>query len=114
MYAYRLLALFDANIVSEVRRDYVNYVSELVHHGSVEACSSCCIAPWSLPLRLFADAIMLRHPLTFIGAGIAEPTPTWGNIWRLVPAFLLAVVEHSSQIWPSCYCLARISSRGSY
>ncbi len=31
-------------------------------------------------VTLVADAIIFEASLTFIGAGIAEPTPTWGNI----------------------------------
>ncbi len=40
-----------------------------------------CIAPIMVfTVTLVADAIIFEASLTFIGAGIAEPTPTWGNI----------------------------------
>ena len=73
-----------ANIISEYGKDYVRAV-----------IVSGARAPWILlkhvtrniaaPVMVFttlsvADAIVFEASLSFINAGIPEPTPTWGNI----------------------------------
>jgi len=84
VYIPQLTRIVRANVLSEYGEDYVNAV----------VVSGCC-APWILtkhvarntaaPVLVFAtvlvaDAIILEASLTFIGAGLQEPTPTWGNI----------------------------------
>ncbi|MCI6549031.1 MAG: ABC transporter permease, partial [Coriobacteriaceae bacterium] len=84
MYTPQIARIVRANIVSEYGEDYVR-----------AAIVSGARAPWILarhvlrnciaPIMVFtvtlvADAIIFEASLTFIGAGIAEPTPTWGNI----------------------------------
>lgn len=84
VYIPQLTRIVRANVLSEYGEDYVNAV-----------VVSGARAPWILvkhvarntaaPVLVFAtvlvaDAIILEASLTFIGAGLQEPTPTWGNI----------------------------------
>ena len=50
-----------------------------------------CIAPVLVfTIVLVADAIVFEASLSFISAGIPEPTPTWGNILADARAGVLA------------------------
>ena len=84
VYIPQLTRVVRANVLSAYGEDYVN--ATLVAGAR---------APWILikhvmrntiaPVMVFAtilvaDAIILEASLTFIQAGIGEPTPTWGNI----------------------------------
>ncbi|MDO5670974.1 MAG: dipeptide/oligopeptide/nickel ABC transporter permease/ATP-binding protein [Corynebacterium sp.] len=84
VYIPQLTRVVRANVLSEYGEDYVN-----------AAIVSGARAPWILvkhvarncaaPVLVFAtvlvaDAIILEASLTFIGAGLQEPTATWGNI----------------------------------
>ncbi|MCD4557067.1 dipeptide/oligopeptide/nickel ABC transporter permease/ATP-binding protein [Schaalia sp. lx-100] len=84
VYVPQLTRIVRANVISAYGEDYVNAV-----------IVSGARAPWILvkhvirntaaPVLVFAtvlvaDAIILEASLTFIGAGLQEPTPTWGNI----------------------------------
>ena len=84
VYIPQLARVVRANVLSEYGEDYVRAV-----------IVSGARAPWILlkhvvrncaaPVMVFAtvlvaDAIVLEASLSFIQAGIQEPTPTWGNI----------------------------------
>ncbi|WP_051259424.1 dipeptide/oligopeptide/nickel ABC transporter permease/ATP-binding protein [Schaalia suimastitidis] len=84
VYIPQLTRIVRANVMSAYGEDYVNAV-----------IVSGARAPWILikhvvrntaaPVLVFAtvlvaDAIILEASLTFIGAGLQEPIPTWGNI----------------------------------
>lgn len=84
LYVPQIARIVRANIISEYGKDYVRAV-----------IVSGARAPWILlkhvtrniaaPVMVFttlsvADAIVFEASLSFINAGIPEPTPTWGNI----------------------------------
>ncbi|MGQ7786887.1 dipeptide/oligopeptide/nickel ABC transporter permease/ATP-binding protein [Nesterenkonia sp. K-15-9-6] len=84
LYVPQLTRVVRANVLSAFGEDYVN-----------AALVAGARAPWILikhvmrntiaPVMVFAtilvaDAIVFEASLTFIQAGIGEPTPTWGNI----------------------------------
>lgn len=84
LYVPQIARIVRANIISEYGKDYVRA-------GIVSGAR----APWLLikhvtrniaaPVMVFttlsvADAIVFEASLSFINAGIPEPTPTWGNI----------------------------------
>lgn len=84
LYVPQISRIVRANIISEYGKDYVRAV-----------IVSGAKAPWILlkhvtrniaaPVMVFAtlsvaDAIVFEASLSFINAGIPEPTPTWGNI----------------------------------
>lgn len=84
LYVPQIARIVRANVVSEYGKDYVRAV-----------IVSGARAPWILckhvtrniaaPVMVFttlsvADAIVFEASLSFINAGIPEPTPTWGNI----------------------------------
>lgn len=84
MYTPQIARIVRANIVSEYGEDYVRAVIVsgaqapwiLIKHVLLN-----CIAPIMVfTVTLVADAIIFEASLTFIGAGITEPTATWGNI----------------------------------
>ena len=84
MYTPQIARIVRANIVSEYGEDYVRAV---IVSGAqapwilVKHVMRNCLAPIMVfTVTLVADAIIFEASLTFIGAGIVEPTPTWGNI----------------------------------
>ena len=84
MYTPQIARIVRANIISEYGEDYVRAV---VVSGARapwilwKHVLRNCIAPIMVfTVTLVADAIVFEASLTFIGAGIVEPTPTWGNI----------------------------------
>lgn len=84
MYTPQIARIVRANIVSEYGEDYVRAV---IVSGAqapwilIKHVLRNCIAPIMVfTVTLVADAIIFEASLTFIGAGITEPTPTWGNI----------------------------------
>lgn len=84
MYTPQIARIVRANIVSEYGEDYVRAV---IVSGArapwilIRHVLRNCIAPIMVfTVTLVADAIIFEASLTFIGAGIQEPTPTWGNI----------------------------------
>lgn len=94
LYIPQIARIVRANVVSEYNQDYVRAV----------VVSGAC-APWILwkhvirnclaPVMVFtivlvADAIVFEASLSFISAGIPEPTPTWGNILADARAGVLA------------------------
>ena len=84
MYTPQIARIVRANIVSEYGEDYVR--AAIVSGARapwilVKHVLRNCIAPIMVfTVTLVADAIIFEASLTFIGAGIVEPTPTWGNI----------------------------------
>ena len=73
-----------ANVMSEYNQDYVRAV---IVSGArapwilAKHVVRNCIAPVMVfTIVLVADAIVFEASLSFISAGIPEPTPTWGNI----------------------------------
>ena len=84
LYIPQIARIVRANVVSEYNQDYVRAV---VVSGArapwilVKHVIRNCIAPVMVfTIVLVADAIVFEASLTFISAGIPEPTPTWGNI----------------------------------
>ena len=84
MYTPQIARIVRANIVSEYGEDYVRAV---IVSGArapwilIRHVLRNCIAPIMVfTVTLVADAIIFEASLTFIGAGIQEPTATWGNI----------------------------------
>lgn len=84
MYTPQISRIVRANIVSEYGEDYVRAV---IVSGAqapwilIKHVLRNCIAPIMVfTVTLVADAIIFEASLTFIGAGITEPTATWGNI----------------------------------
>lgn len=84
LYIPQLTRVVRANVMSEYSEDYVKAV---VVSGArapwilVKHVARNCIAPILVfTTVLVADAIVFEASLSFIQAGIQEPTPTWGNI----------------------------------
>ncbi|MBF0598990.1 dipeptide/oligopeptide/nickel ABC transporter permease/ATP-binding protein [Coriobacteriaceae bacterium] len=84
IYIPQVTRIVRANVVAEYGEDYVRAV---VVSGAkapwilVKHVMRNCIAPILVyVIVLVADAIILEASLSFISAGIQEPTPTWGNI----------------------------------
>ncbi|MDO4791337.1 MAG: dipeptide/oligopeptide/nickel ABC transporter permease/ATP-binding protein [Buchananella hordeovulneris] len=84
LYIPQLTRVIRANVMSEYGEDYVNAV---VVSGArapwilVKHVARNCIAPIMVfATVLVADAIVFEASLSFISAGIQEPTATWGNI----------------------------------
>ncbi len=84
LYIPQLARIVRANIVSEYGQDYVRAV---IVSGArapwilIKHVVRNCLAPVMVfTIVLVADAIVFEASLSFISAGIPEPTPTWGNI----------------------------------
>ncbi|WP_407706766.1 dipeptide/oligopeptide/nickel ABC transporter permease/ATP-binding protein [Actinotignum urinale] len=84
LYIPQLTRVVRANVMSEYGEDYVRAV---IVSGArapwilVKHVARNCIAPVMVfTTVLVADAIVFEASLSFIQAGIGEPTPTWGNI----------------------------------
>ena len=84
LYIPQIARIVRANVVSEYNQDYVRAV---VVSGArapwilVKHVIRNCIPPVMVfTIVLVADAIVFEASLSFISAGIPEPTPTWGNI----------------------------------
>lgn len=84
LYIPQIARIVRANVVSEYNQDYVRAV---VVSGArapwilVKHVIRNCIAPVMVfTIVLVANAIVFEASLSFISAGIPEPTPTWGNI----------------------------------
>ena len=84
LYIPQLARIVRANIVSEYGQDYVRAV---IVSGArapwilMKHVVRNCLAPvMAFTIVLVADAIVFEASLSFISAGIPEPTPTWGNI----------------------------------
>ena len=84
MYTPQIARIVRANVVSEYGEDYVRAVIVAGARAPwilMKHVLRNCIAPIMVfTVTLVADAIIFEASLTFIGAGIAEPTATWGNI----------------------------------
>ena len=84
MYTPQIARIVRANVVSEYGEDYVRAVIVAGARAPwilTKHVLRNCIAPIMVfTVTLVADAIIFEASLTFIGAGIAEPTATWGNI----------------------------------
>ena len=84
MYTPQIARIVRANIVSEYGEDYVRAVIVsgarapwiLMKH----VLRNCAAPIMVFTVTLVADAIIFEASLTFLSAGISEPTPTWGNI----------------------------------
>ena len=84
LYIPQIARIVRANVVSEYGKDYVRAV---VVSGARapwilwKHVMRNCLAPVLVfTIVLVADAIVFEASLSFISAGIPEPTPTWGNI----------------------------------
>ncbi len=84
LYIPQIARVVRANVVSEYGQDYVRAV--IVSGARApwilwKHVVRNCVAPVLVyTIVLVADAIVFEASLSFIGAGIPEPTPTWGNI----------------------------------
>ncbi len=94
LYIPQIARIVRANVVSEYNQDYVRAV---VVSGARapwilwKHVVRNCIAPVMVfTIVLVADAIVFEASLSFISAGIPEPTPTWGNILSDARAGVLA------------------------
>ena len=94
LYVPQIARIVRANVVSEYGKDYVRAV---VVSGArapwilVKHVMRNCIAPVVVfTIVLVADAIVFEASLSFISAGIPEPTPSWGNILSDARAGVLA------------------------
>lgn len=94
LYIPQITRVVRANVVSEKGKDYVRAV--VVSGASapwilVKHVVRNCLAPVLVfTIVLVADAIVFEASLSFISAGIPEPTPTWGNILSDARAGVLA------------------------
>lgn len=84
LYIPQIARIVRANVVSEYGQDYVRAVVVSGAHAPwilVKHVMRNCLAPVLVfTIVLVADAIVFEASLSFISAGIPEPTPTWGNI----------------------------------
>jgi peptide/nickel transport system permease protein len=94
LYIPQIARVVRANVVSEYGNDYVRAV---IVSGArapwilAKHVMRNCIAPIMVyVIVLVADAIVFEASLSFISAGIQEPTPTWGNILSDARAGVLA------------------------
>ncbi len=94
LYIPQIARIVRANVMSEYNQDYVRAV---VVSGArapwilIKHVVRNCIAPVLVfTIVLVADAIVFEASLSFIAAGIPEPTPTWGNILSDARAGVLA------------------------
>ncbi|MEG1751240.1 MAG: dipeptide/oligopeptide/nickel ABC transporter permease/ATP-binding protein [Raoultibacter sp.] len=84
LYIPQIARVVRANVVNEYGQDYVR--AAIVSGARapwilVKHVVRNCIAPVMVfTIVLVADAIVFEASLSFISAGIPEPTPTWGNI----------------------------------
>ena len=94
LYIPQITRIVRANVVSEYGQDYVRAVVVsgarapwiLVKH----VIRNCLVPVMVFTIVLVADAIVFEASLSFINAGIPEPTPTWGNILADARAGVLA------------------------
>lgn len=102
MYTPQIARIVRANVVSEYGEDYVRAVQVAGARAPwilIKHVLRNCIAPIMVfTVTLVADAIIFEASLTFIGAGIQEPTPTWGNILADARAGVL-----SGRWWQALY-----------
>ncbi len=102
MYIPQIARIVRANVVSEYGKDYVRAV--IVSGARApwilwKHVARNCIAPIVVfTIVLVADAIVFEASLSFISAGIPEPTPTWGNILADARAGVL-----SGRWWQALY-----------
>lgn len=84
LYIPQLARIVRANVMSEYNQDYVRAVvvsGAKAPYILFKHVIRNCIAPVLVfTIVLVADAIVFEASLSFISAGIPEPTPTWGNI----------------------------------
>ena len=84
LYIPQIARIVRANVMSEYNQDYVRAVIVSGARANwilVKHVIRNCIAPVLVfTIVLVADAIVFEASLSFISAGIPEPTPTWGNI----------------------------------
>jgi peptide/nickel transport system permease protein len=94
LYIPQIARIVRANVMSEYNQDYVRAV--IVSGARApwilwKHVLRNCIAPVMVfTIVLVADAIVFEASLSFISAGIPEPTPTWGNILADARAGVLA------------------------
>ncbi len=84
LYIPQIARIVRANVMSEYNQDYVRAVIVSGARANwilLKHVVRNCIAPVLVfTIVLVADAIVFEASLSFISAGIPEPTPTWGNI----------------------------------
>lgn len=102
MYMPQIARIVRANIVSEYGEDYVRAVIVSGARApwilAKHVLRNCAAPIMVFTVTLVADAIIFEASLTFLSAGIAEPTPTWGNILADARAGVL-----SGRWWQALY-----------
>ena len=102
MYTPQIARIVRANIVSEYGEDYVRAVIVSGARApwilTKHVLRNCAAPIMVFTVTLVADAIIFEASLTFLSAGIAEPTPTWGNILADARAGVL-----SGRWWQALY-----------
>lgn len=84
VYTPALARFSRAVVLREMSEDYV-VAARLVGNGRIRLLGYHVGANVAVPLLVYAatvaaDAIVLEAALSFIGIGIAQPAPSWGNI----------------------------------
>lgn len=94
LYIPQIARVVCANVTSEYGKDYVRAVIVAGARAPwilVKHVVRNCLAPVVVfTILQVADAIVFEASLSFISAGIPEPTPTWGNILADARAGVLA------------------------
>jgi len=84
LYTPQIARIVRANVLSQFGEDYVSAERVIGARTSlilVKHVARNCIAPIMVfATVLVADAIVFEASLSFIGAGVQDPEPSWGNV----------------------------------
>lgn len=84
LYTPQIARIVRANVLSQFGEDYVSAEKVIGARTSlilVKHVARNCIAPIMVfATVLVADAIVFEASLSFIGAGVQDPEPSWGNV----------------------------------
>ena len=94
VYVPMLTRVVRANVQSQYGEDYVaaeKVIGARRHHIVLRHVAINCAAPVMVfATVLVAEAIIFEASLSFIGAGVQDPNPSWGNILSYGQKILLA------------------------
>jgi peptide/nickel transport system permease protein len=94
VYVPMLTRVVRANVQSQYGEDYVaaeKVIGARRHHIVLRHVAVNCAAPVMVfATVLVAEAIIFEASLSFIGAGVQDPNPSWGNILSYGQKILLA------------------------
>ncbi len=84
IYVPQLARVVRANVLSQWNEDYVR-AERVLGAGRVHILLRHIVRNTAAPVLVFAtvmvaDAIILEASLSFLGAGIQDPAPSWGNV----------------------------------